>query len=169
MAERKTKPKITPERKKQIARENGKRGGRPKKLLDMRKLKSLVEIQCTAEECAQVLGMTAETINARLMEEQGLGFSEFYKQHSATGKTSLRRMQWNSAKKGNVAMQIWLGKQMLGQRDNLELTGDKGTPLGLVKEQTSAEDAAKLYQETLNDPLAFPDDGDEGDVASKLH
>jgi hypothetical protein len=33
------------------------------------------------------------------------------------GKSSLRRLQWKSALGGNVVMQIWLGKQYLGQRD----------------------------------------------------
>jgi len=32
-------------------------------------------------------------------------------------KLSLRRMQYQTADKGNVAMQIWLGKQYLGQRE----------------------------------------------------
>lgn len=37
------------------------------------------------------------------------------------GKASLRRMQFKSAEDGNVTMQIWLGKQMLGQRDKSEI------------------------------------------------
>ena len=31
-------------------------------------------------------------------------------------------MQWRSAEKGSVPMQIWLGKQVLGQTDKQELT-----------------------------------------------
>ena len=30
-------------------------------------------------------------------------------------------MQWKSAEQGNVSMQIWLGKQMLGQSDKQEI------------------------------------------------
>ena len=30
-------------------------------------------------------------------------------------------MQWKSAEKGNVTMQIWLGKQNLGQSDKQEV------------------------------------------------
>jgi len=30
-------------------------------------------------------------------------------------------MQWKSAEKGNVTMQIWLGKQILGQADKSEV------------------------------------------------
>ncbi len=30
-------------------------------------------------------------------------------------------MQWTSARKGSVAMQVWLGKQYLGQREKIEV------------------------------------------------
>ena len=33
-------------------------------------------------------------------------------------KMRLRQLQWKSATKGNVVMQIWLGKQILGQSEN---------------------------------------------------
>jgi hypothetical protein len=61
----------------------------------------------------------------RLQERGYAGFPEFYKQFSAQGKASLRRLQWRAAEGGNVAAQIWLGKQWLGQRDHArtEITG----------------------------------------------
>ena len=31
-------------------------------------------------------------------------------------------MQWKSAEDGNVTMQIWLGKQVLGQAEKQEVT-----------------------------------------------
>ena len=31
-------------------------------------------------------------------------------------------MQWRSAERGSVPMQIWLGKQVLGQTDKQEIT-----------------------------------------------
>jgi hypothetical protein len=49
-------------------------------------------------------------------------YSEAYKRFSEDGKKSLRRLQFDSARKGNVTMQIWLGKQYLGQRDRTEYT-----------------------------------------------
>lgn len=33
-------------------------------------------------------------------------------------KTSLRIWQLETARKGNATMQIWLGKQLLGQKEN---------------------------------------------------
>ena len=49
-----------------------------------------------------------------------MGFSDIYKKLSSTGKMSLRRQQFKSAENGNVTMQIWLGKQWLGQTDKVE-------------------------------------------------
>ena len=34
------------------------------------------------------------------------------------GKVSLRRQQWKAAEKGNITMQIWLGKQLLKQSES---------------------------------------------------
>lgn len=43
-------------------------------------------------------------------------------QHAELYKVALRRMQWQSASSGNVVMQIWLGKNMLGQSNNHEIS-----------------------------------------------
>jgi len=45
-------------------------------------------------------------------------FAEVYKRGAEGGRKSLRRMQFESANKGNVIMQIFLGKVYLGQCDN---------------------------------------------------
>ncbi len=34
----------------------------------------------------------------------------------------LRQLQWNSAERGNIVMQIFLGKNLLGQTDKIETT-----------------------------------------------
>jgi len=44
------------------------------------------------------------------------------------GKKSLRRAQWDKALNGDTRMQIFLGKQYLGQKDTPE-DGDNKTPL----------------------------------------
>ena len=51
------------------------------------------------------------------------------------GKASLRRLQYDSAKKGNVTAQIWLGKQWLNQKDKseTELSGKDGEPIQITK------------------------------------
>jgi hypothetical protein len=96
-------------------------GGRPRKEIDLEQLKNLIRIQCTAEECAHVLGVSADTIDRRLKEEGYEGFADYFKKHSHEGKASLRRMQWKAADAGNATMLVWLGKQVLGQRDKHDL------------------------------------------------
>lgn len=111
------------------------KGGRPRKEIDMKTLEGLCRIQCTEVECAAVLQVDIDTMNARLVEAGEISFSEFYKKHSEGGKASLRRAQWAAAigergKPGvkdrppNITMLIWLGKQVLGQKDHIEHDGN---------------------------------------------
>lgn len=80
----------------------------------------MVRIQCTQDEICGILGMTEPTLDARLKERGYKNFLDCYKRHGDEGRASLRRMQWKSAEEGNVTAQIWLGKQVLGQRDKHE-------------------------------------------------
>lgn len=69
-------------------------------------------------------------------------FEQFLRQHIKVreawdqgrheGKSSLRRLQWKAAQKGNSAMLVWLGKQMLGQKDKTFVAGDRTeAPVGV--------------------------------------
>jgi hypothetical protein len=97
------------------------KGGRPRKEINIETLRNAVRIQCTAEECAGLLQVSEDTIDRRLREEGYEGFADFYKSHSAEGKASLRRQQWKAAEAGNPTMLVWLGKQWLGQRDQVSV------------------------------------------------
>jgi hypothetical protein len=96
------------------------KGGRPVKEIDYAQLQELCRLQCTGEECACVLGMRYETLNARLKADGHGGFLEYNKSNLGYGKASLRRLQWKAANSGNTSMLIWLGKQYLGQSDKME-------------------------------------------------
>jgi hypothetical protein len=50
-------------------------------------------------------------------------------------------MQWKSAQDGNVTAQIWLGKQMLGQRDKHELSGPDGGAMQIEIKRTIVDPA----------------------------
>jgi transcriptional regulator with XRE-family HTH domain len=114
---------------------HNKRGPKgPSKILtdqDFNMLLSMVRIQCTQTEICEILGMSDTTLNRRLKERDYENFEDLYKKHNSEGKMSLRRFQWKAAENGNATMQIWLGKQYLGQRDkiNAELTGENGGPI----------------------------------------
>lgn len=91
------------------------KGGRPKKQIDYETVKKLASIMCTQEEIANHLELNVRTLQR---DEE---FSRIYKTAQETGKMSLRRAQFESAiKNRSVTMQIWLGKQYLGQRENPE-------------------------------------------------
>ena len=107
--------------KKKVAKKATNKGGRPTKPVDLEMLKGLADIQCTAEECSSVLGVSVDTIDRRLKAEGYGGFADFYKSHSDGGKVSLRRAQFKAALDGNPTMLIWMGKQVLGQRDKQEV------------------------------------------------
>ncbi len=87
--------------------------GRPKKIIDYQTAESLAKIQCTQEEIAEVLGISVRTL------QRDKQFCRIYKKGMDAGRMSLRRLQYKSAESGNVTMQIWLGKQYLGQSDKV--------------------------------------------------
>lgn len=91
--------------------------GRPKRQVDQKLFESMCAIQATEEEMCLVLEMTDKTLNRWCKDTYGKSFKEIYKEKRAVGKISLRRYQFNLAKK-NTAMAIFLGKNYLGQKDN---------------------------------------------------
>ena len=93
------------------------KGGRPRKEIDQTYFEGLCEIQCTLEEISSVLKVSEDTVERWCKRTYELGFADAYKKFSATGKTSLRRSQFNVALQGNPTLLIWLGKQYLGQTD----------------------------------------------------
>ncbi len=102
------------------------KGGRPR-FFDSPKnvelLLNMLKIQGTISECAGVLECSEKTIEryANFMLP-GEGFVGLLKKYGSGGKMSLRRAQFHNAiKKNNTAMQIWLGKQWLGQTDRNEI------------------------------------------------
>jgi len=105
------------------------KGGRPKKAIDYKILEGLCQIQATGEECAAILNIDYDTLDAILKRDKHGGFSDYYKKHSASGKASLRRKQMQVALSGNKTLLIWLGKQYLEQSDKLEASGPNKGPI----------------------------------------
>ena len=88
---------------------------RPKKYhIDTKQLQKLASLGCTNKEMADFFGCSPD-----LLEKS---YSVFLTKGRAEMKMRLRQLQWQSATKGNVTMQIFLGKNMLGQQDKIETT-----------------------------------------------
>lgn len=134
-AERKPKkPKARPAKRRTAAkskratkkaRRSGPKGGRPRKPIDLALVRQLAMRQCTIPEIAAIISNTAgapegvspDTLLRRLESEPG--FAATIKSAREEGRGELRAMQWAAASKGNPAMLIWLGKQVLGQKDEV--------------------------------------------------
>lgn len=95
------------------------KGGRPAKEIDKNIFERLCAIQCTREEICSVLGVSVPTLHRWCKREYKESFETVFKSKSELGKSSLRRIQFELAKKSS-AMAIFLGKQYLGQKDTVD-------------------------------------------------
>lgn len=85
----------------------------------------------TQEEMADYFDCSLSTIEKYMTEKDPENVSEFlrvYKKESSNTKLSLRSLQLQKAKGGDTAMLIWVGKQLLGQREKHENTNYNMTP-----------------------------------------
>lgn len=96
---------------------------RPRKEIDQKNFENLCALQCTKEEICGFFDVTDKTLENWCKRTYKAGFSEVFKQKRGKGKISLRRNQFRLAEK-NANMAIWLGKQYLGQKDNIDVTSD---------------------------------------------
>ncbi len=102
-------------------KESKNKNGRPRKEITFDDIYNLCQINCTEEEISTVLRVNVETIHNRVVELGYSSFPEFYKKHASEGKISLRRAQWkNALEHNNATLQIWLGKQHLGQTEKVD-------------------------------------------------
>ena len=93
---------------------------RPRKEIDQKQFENLCALQCTENEICDWFSVTDKTLSNWCKRTYGEGFSDVYRQKRGAGKISLRRAQFRLAEK-SAAMAIWLGKQYLGQRDEVVL------------------------------------------------
>lgn len=98
----------------------GNPNGRPLTEIDKREFEGCCKILCTKNEICDIFSIDEKTLTAWCEREYGMGFSEIYKKFSAGGKKSLRRYQFELAEK-NPTMAIWLGKNLLGQKDEVAI------------------------------------------------
>ena len=80
----------------------------------------LCKIQCTEAEIMAVLGVSKDTLLRWCKVTYGTDFATIYAEKKENGKMSLRRTQLRLAET-NASMAIFLGKQYLGQRDNVDV------------------------------------------------
>jgi hypothetical protein len=90
---------------------------RPRLKLSGETVCGMASVGATNVEIAEFLGCSVDTLTRR--------FAEDLRKQRAGLRIGLRKAQVRVALKGNVAMLIWLGKQMLDQSETTELSADQ--------------------------------------------
>lgn len=141
---------------KEIKIKQPKRGrGRPREIhIEWEAVERMCQIDANEEEIAFMLGCSSDTLYRRCLQDHGMTFQDYYKKHRSFGNITLRRAQMKTAlgdpKNGippNPTMQIWLGKQRLGQQEksHVENTGRNGGPIEMVN-MSEAERKARILE-----------------------
>ena len=125
---------------------------RPKVKIDLSELEKLATLQCTEEEIAAYLGISARTLQRRLKVAK---FGDIVERARAKGRVSVRRNLFRLANSGNIAAAIFLSKNLLGYRDvvNTQHTGMAGGPIQIA----ARPDLSQLTDEELNQLRAITD------------
>lgn len=95
---------------KEPKRKNKPGAGRPRIEVNEELIYSLARIFCTQEEISTITGVSVDTLHRN--------YADVIKKGNDNGRMSLRRKQFQSAIAGNTTMLIWLGKNLLGQKDS---------------------------------------------------
>ena len=144
----------------------GSRDGAGRKVvrIDLGELEKLCALQCTDEEIAAWFGVSAKTIANRRKQPK---FAEVMDRGRAKGRVSVRRAQMRLLESGNATMGVWIGKQILGQKDvvTTEHTGLAGGPIQVAYKpdltQLTDEELCNLRQIAFK---ASPDRRDRSGV-----
>ena len=117
--------------------------GRPPLPLDEKTVYLLAEQGNTQEDIAAYYCTTRELIGRR--------FSHIIHQAQATMRMRLRQRQWTMAE-DNVAMQIWLGKQILGQKEKVDVDATVRGGVMVIPERSGSMDdwVARAKQEAID-------------------
>lgn len=97
--------------------------GKTKRELGQGDFERLCSYGCTAKEMTDWFRASTKTIEAWCNQTyDGKHFSEVCDMFLSDTRARLRNKQIEIALAGNKTMLIWLGKQLLGQRDHQEMT-----------------------------------------------
>ena len=127
--------------------------GRPPKLqpdeTTIKSIEALASVGATQHEAAAYFKVSPRTFDDFLRNQKKA--RESWDRGAQNMKLSVRRLQFKSAQAGNVTMQIWLGKQYLGQKDKQEVenTGKDGGPIQTNTTLTLDEAGAERVRKSL--------------------
>lgn len=122
-------------------------GGAPRKPFNWNLLDSLAIVEADLKYVAERMiiedgkepnkkNMDAKMrlINHRLKERFELSYLQYREQKKEPKRIKLRQLMWKSAEAGNITMQIWLSKNILGYTDKVEQVTENNAPQRLIIE-----------------------------------
>jgi DNA-binding transcriptional MocR family regulator len=117
-------------------------GGRPRAKIDLVDLEKLCAMQCTQRELAAYFKVSLATFERHAQQPK---VRELIERGRLQGMISVRRRQFQLMEAGDRTMCIWLGKQVLGQRDQIDsrLSNPDGSPLISLAQWRELVKAAK--------------------------
>jgi len=128
--------------------------GRPKIEINWDVVDDLCEVQCTSDEICAALKISEDTLERACKRDKKCLFADYSKQKRRAGFVSLRHKQFEMAMAGDRTMLIWLGKQYLGQSENIEERRNfekDVTPVGLIEYKTQWGSVIEAPQAGLAD------------------
>jgi hypothetical protein len=111
--------------------EGRRKAGRKPAEIDLTELEKLSSLHCTDQEIADWFGVSTRTVENRRKHPE---FAQAMQRGRSKGRISVRRAQMKMLESGNSTMGVWLGKQLLGQRDAItnEHVGSGGGPVQMA-------------------------------------
>lgn len=128
-----------------------KKGGRPPMVIDWDRVSTMIGLELTQEEIADVMGVNADTLQNACVRDHGITYREYSSGKKGAIKNSLRRKMYAIAMQGDV--------QMLKHLDNkyfppeTRIAGPGGGP---IQNQTTI-DAKGLSDAALREIVALGD------------
>jgi hypothetical protein len=112
---------------------SGNKAGRPKSVIDFKKVDEYLQAQCNGSTIAGILGIHPDTLYKAIEERHNITFSAYSTQKRSEGKEILRKKLWDQAIAGDKILMIWLSKQYLGFTESLEKLSDEACELVIEK------------------------------------
>ena len=92
--------------------------GPPQKFIDWERVDHLLMCGCPGTEIAASFDIHYDTFYRRVQEKYGIGYTQYSQSKRMTGHALLREVQMKKALSGDNTMMIWLGKNLLNQKEN---------------------------------------------------
>lgn len=100
--------------------------------VDWTRLNQYLELGARLIDCAEFLNVSEDKIQDQIKKYHGMKFMEYRDKKMAKMRLRVMQKQFDVAMQGNVAMLIWLGKQILGQTEKIEQQNVDTQPQKLI-------------------------------------